>query len=387
MIKTTIYDNFCCVADKCPMTCCKGWAIRADGGIYDKWKSRTETSYLCEQVTYKKEDGEDIYHMKADSCKACVMLDEQGLCEIVKCHGEEYLSDTCAKFPRKHNQIVITGEDESESVVMDEYSMSGACPEVLRLIAEAKESYIVDIPPKCRENHDFPMEYQIRNAVIRIMQNREFSLSDRFMLSFSLLHECLSCEWEEDVYDCIATWQEKENLTDAAALWQHMSYDKEDAFTEICETWLDVTVFYKEEAMYRPYLYELAMFVENADADRKSFAQMLADWETFCKDWQKYDVYWENVLCSEIFSDCISEDVEYLIESFQSIMMEYVMTRLTVFMQQRMSDELVTEDALHEYAALFIRMIGHNTEGMAEYWEENFEDSILEKEYFYLLLQ
>ena len=92
-------------------------------------------------------------------------------------------------------------------------------------------------------------------------------------------------------------------------------------------------------------------------------------------------------MVSEIFADCISEDLVYLTEAFQSIMMEYVMTRITVFMQQEMSGERISHEMLHNYVSLFIRMIGHNTDGMAEYWEENFEDSILEKEYFYLLLQ
>ena len=100
-VKTNIYDMFHCIAGDCPMTCCKGWAIRADGGIYDKWKENEKTAYLCENVTYKREDGEDIHHMKADNTKTCVMLDCNGLCEIVKRHGDEYLSDTCANFPRK----------------------------------------------------------------------------------------------------------------------------------------------------------------------------------------------------------------------------------------------------------------------------------------------
>ena len=388
MIKTKIYDRFRCIADQCPMTCCRGWAIRADGGIYEKWKSREETSYLCEQVTFRKEDGENIYHMKADSCKACVMLDEKGLCEIVKRHGDEYLSDTCASFPRKHNQITILPEDETEErVVLDEYSMSGACPAVLALIQELEDDVVLDIPEKCRENHDFPMEYQVRNAVIKLMQKREYALEDRLMLSFSLLHECLSCEWEDDVYDCLAVYQDNENLLDTVSMWQNMTYDEEEAFVEVCETWLDVTVFYKEEDMYRPYLKELADFVEKADSDRSRFDKLLADWKRFKEDWRKYDTYWENVLVSEIFADCISEDMEYLIEAFQSIMMEYVMTRITVFMQQEMAGEQIACDRLHHYVSLFVRMIGHNTEGMAEYWEENFEDSILEKEYFYLLLQ
>ena len=388
MIKTKIYDQFHCIADQCPLTCCKGWAIRADGGIYEKWKSRTETSYLCEQVTYNREDGENIYHMKLDSCKACVLLDEKGLCEIVKRHGDEFLSDTCARFPRKHNQITIFSEEDAEEKnVMDEYSLSGACPAALKLIRDSKDFYIVDILEKCRDNHDFPMEYQVRNAVIRLMQKRKFSLTDRLMLSFSLLHECLSCEWEDEVYDCIAVYQEEENLMDTMSMWQHISFDRKEAFIEVCETWLDVTVFYQEEAMYQPYLKELFEFVEKADAEEEKLSRLLVDWKSFTTDWAGYDTFWENILVSEIFADCISEDMEYLTEAFQSIMMEYIMTRVTVFMKQEMSKEAITEEKLHEYASLFIRMIGHNTEGMAEYWEENFDDSILDKEYFYLLLQ
>lgn len=386
MIKTTIYDEFHCIADKCPMTCCKGWAIRADGGIYEKWKSQEETSYLCEQVTFKKEAGENIYHMKADSCRACVMLDEKGLCEIVKRHGDEYLSDTCASFPRKHNQITILS-DEEETVVMDEYSMSGACPAVLELIKNLETVPILVLPEKGRDNNRFPMEYQVRNALIELMQEREYSLEERFVLAFSLLHECLACEWEADVYDCIAVYQDKENLLDTIDMWQNMTCEEEEAFVEVCETWLDVTVFYKEEDMYQPYLSELADFVEKADTDRKRFEKFLSDWKSFKEEWKKHDIYLENVLVSEIFADCISEDLVYLTEAFQGIMMEYVMTRMTVFMQQEMAEEQISYEMLHNYVALFIRMIGHNTDGMAEYWEESFEDSILEKEYFYLLLQ
>lgn len=388
MIKTTIYDRFCCIADKCPLTCCKGWAVRADGGIYEKWKSHEETSYLCEEVTYKREDGENIYHMKADSCKSCVMLDAQGLCEIVKRHGEEYLPETCADFPRKHNSITILSDNEAEEkVVMDEYSVSGACPQVLKLINDSKEAALLDIPQKCRENHDFPLEYQVRNAVIKLMQRREFSLMSRFMLAFSLLHECISCEWEDDVYDCIAVYQEEENLREVHELWQNMTLEKKDAFLEICQTWFDVTVYYKEESMYQPYLYDLADFVEKADANEEKLQATYECWEEFSRSFCRYDSFFENVLVSEIFSDCISDDLEYLTVAFQSIMLEYVMTRLTLFFRKKVTEMSFCESELFAYTSLFIRMIGHNIDGMAEYWEENFEDSILEKEYFYLLLQ
>ena len=44
------------------------------------------------------------------------------------------------------------------------------------------------------------------------------------------------------------------------------------------------------------------------------------------------------------------------------------------------------EKTVETFYSLYIRIIGHNAEGMAEYWKENFDDSILEQEYLYLLL-
>ena len=74
-------------------------------------------------------------------------------------------------------------------------------------------------------------------------------------------------------------------------------------------------------------------------------------------------------------------DLGELTENFQAIILEYVMTRMSVFSLGEYDEKTV-----ETFYSLYIRIIGHNAEGMAEYWEENFDDSILEQEYLYMLL-
>lgn len=396
-LSLAIYDEFKCLAGECPLTCCKGWAIRADGGIYDKWKEDAATSYLCDKVTCKREDGQDIYYMKCDDTKTCVMLDCNGLCEIVKKHGEANLSDTCHTFPRKKN--IITENPEEDEVILSEHSLSGACPAVIDMINDRinhdKSFQIVDINKIINDDTEalafvFPMEYRIRNEVIKLIQRDDFKLTDKLMLAFSFLQECLECEWEEDVDDCIEVYNDKENLLELVELFSKdfAGVTSEEAFQEICQTYYDVTEFYKEEVMYRPHLYDNAVFVEelypsvDSEESKNLREDTLEDWSDFKKDFESYDKLFEQIIISEVFADCVSDDIGYIVEAYQAVVFEYIMTRLSAFLSRKEQYEDVKM-----YICLFVRAIGHNTEGMAEYWEENFDDSILDKEYFYLLLR
>lgn len=381
MYKDSIYSSFQCTADRCRMTCCRGWGIRVESDCFDKWKKDTDTAYLCDCTMVRKLDGETGYQMKQNSLQTCVLLDENGLCEIVKCHGDKLLSDTCARFPRKHNVI------NTENMIAEEYSLSGACPEVLRLIMENPGKCQSAFPEACVKKHDFPLEYYVRNALIELMRLQKFSIEDRLILCFSLLQECLSCEWEEDVFSCIEVYQDMENLEENIELWRGIEFDKKEAFVKVCQTLLDMIQFYKEEPMYRPYLYEIADFVERLDEEKGPWSKLQEEWQRFKARWDKDSIFYENVIVSELYGDGVSEDLEYLTESFQSIVMEYSMTRVSVFLKERISAVKLSLEEIREYMALYIRMIGHNTEGMAEYWEENFDDVVLGKEYFFLILQ
>jgi len=45
-VKPHYYDNFKCIADKCPSTCCAGWQIMIDEGALEKYsKEKDEFSH------------------------------------------------------------------------------------------------------------------------------------------------------------------------------------------------------------------------------------------------------------------------------------------------------------------------------------------------------
>lgn len=349
----------------------------------EKWKASEETAYLCDKTA----EGQ----MKLNHCKTCILLDENGLCEMVKQHGDAALSKTCREFPRKVNKIYELTDAQEGKVLCEEYSLTGACPAVLQLIDKEEENAkIVEIPALCEQELEFampvPMEYRIRNMLLYFLQETEYTLEEKLMLCFDFLHECLECEWETEVDDCIEVYQDCENEEEHVALYRDIQYKKEEAFYELCQTFFDVTEFYKEEQMYGPYLTALFDFVEKMDT-----SAYLEAWEQFKEDFTREDSFFTKVMVSEIFSDCISDDLEILIESFQSIVMEYIMTRVSLFLKEQLlqaQDRHIQQQTEKiAYMSLYIRMIGHNVDGMAEYWEDNFDDPILEKEYLYLLLQ
>lgn len=377
MIKTKTFDKFICLADKCEMTCCKGWSVRVEHEDMEKWKASEETAYLCQETS----DGQ----MKLDFGKSCILLDKKGLCEIVKRHGDTALAKTCSEFPRKCNKIYETSDDNEEKAIWEEYALTGACPAALWLADEEKHAKIVEIPDLREQGTEFavqwPLEYRMRNMLLLFLQETKFTLEEKLMLCFDFLHECLACEWESEADDCMEVYTDVENQEEHVALYQNMQYKKEDALYELCQTFFDVTEFYKEEEMYAPYLTGLFDFVKTMET-----ADYVDAWQQFKTEFSKQDDFFIKAMASEIFSDCISDDLEILIESFQSIVMEYAMTRISVFLKKQLGKEIQKQDVI-TYMSLYIRMIGHNVDGMAEYWEENFDDPILEKEYLYLLLK
>lgn len=399
MLKTEIYDLFHCVADKCPMTCCTGWSIRVEQENMDLWKSNPDTAYLCEHTVLRQKEDEISHSMRLNEQKSCVLLDSCGLCEIVNKHGDMYLSKTCAEFPRKCNPVMNIADEEEKELLM-EYSLSGACPEVVRLIFVYEGKSIVTVPDSCREHQSYPMEYRIRNMLLTLLQNTEYELSEKIELCYSFLHECLECEWEEDVDRCIEVYAEKENLEEFVTLFNHVKCNGKEAFVELCQTFYDITEYYRLEPMYQPYLSSICSFVESMDESGNfeafSLEEMVEKWNAYKQSFRFYNEKLILVICAEIFSDCISDDLEVMIETFQSIVMEYVMIRVSLFFKlviselQDFEDRIRStdfEDELLMYVSLFIRMIGHNVDGMAEYWENNFEDPVLDLDYLYLLLQ
>ncbi len=91
--------EFMCLADKCPSTCCREWDIvwheseveKLSTSDHDRIKNKVGSSF------YKK-DQYRLIKFKEDGI--CPFLTDEGLCEIHKELGEEYISYVCREYPR-----------------------------------------------------------------------------------------------------------------------------------------------------------------------------------------------------------------------------------------------------------------------------------------------
>ena len=171
-VKPYYYNDFKCIADKCPDTCCAGWQIVIDDETLEKYSNeKDEFSYrLKNSIDW----GEGVFFQNNGRC---AMLNDNNLCDLVTAKGEGGLCRTCHMYPRHI--------EEFEGV--REYSLSLSCPVAARIILEDTNKLVFDI----EENEDIdPLEEefedfdffmytqleQARDVIFEIIQNRDLSV-------------------------------------------------------------------------------------------------------------------------------------------------------------------------------------------------------------------
>ena len=99
LIQPKLVKNFNCLADRCPSTCCRDWDIVWHENEVRKLNNSDNESILNKLSTsfYQK----DQYRLiKFNKDGICPFLTGEGLCQIHKELGEEYLSYVCREYPR-----------------------------------------------------------------------------------------------------------------------------------------------------------------------------------------------------------------------------------------------------------------------------------------------
>lgn len=168
------YKNFICIADRCPDTCCAGWAVVADGESLEKYgKTDGDFGDKIRSVISVDGDGDTVF---TPINNRCPFLLDSGLCEMYIELGHESLCRTCRQYPR---HITYFG-------ARSETGISLSCPEASRLILQGDEPITFE-----EENTlDFPQPTDIdpelyftlleaRKKAIDILQRREFSICRR----------------------------------------------------------------------------------------------------------------------------------------------------------------------------------------------------------------
>lgn len=115
------YEEFRCIAEKCPDSCCKGWIVDVDDASADYYRSLEGPLGDRLRQVLKTEDGASFMELENDRCP---MWREDKLCQIQAQLGHDALCKVCREYPR----LIMDYGDFAE------WGVELSCPEAARLI-------------------------------------------------------------------------------------------------------------------------------------------------------------------------------------------------------------------------------------------------------------
>lgn len=162
------YDDFSCIADKCPDSCCAKWEIVIDDDTFNRYSSlNTSFGEKIRDCIEESEDGERYFGLNNGKCP---FLNECGLCDIHINLGEDFTSTVCRQHPRFIEQY--DG--------FTEISISLSCPEAMRLIF-SRNKYENMYPPPFYNGDDEVL------ALLIASREKILKLPDDFFLLKTVL--------------------------------------------------------------------------------------------------------------------------------------------------------------------------------------------------------
>lgn len=155
VLKPFYYDDFKCIGGQCIDNCCgNNWRIDIDEKTYKKYKKLKGEwgKKINSNISRKRSNPNYLQYGKINlKNNKCSLLSEDGLCTIHGSLGENYLCNTCKKYPR---DIKKYGE-------IYERNLSISCPEVARYIIKSKDNFSFNLEDE--KLSDLDKDYIVNN--------------------------------------------------------------------------------------------------------------------------------------------------------------------------------------------------------------------------------
>lgn len=369
ILKIKDYDKFKCIAAKCNFTCCRGWDINVDTKTYNKWRKNDNLNYLLDNVRFIKSNGKNTYLIKKETKGECPFLSNEGLCNIVINHGDEYLSSTCRSFPRIENDF----ED------VKELTLSCSCPEVVNIISNMKEKIYIDSNDSLSYIEDLGC-LKIRETLVNILQKDDITIENKLIISYNMIFKMLNSDdlTYEDLIEFLDNYKSKNYIKEE--LSKYKDYENKDTIEglkEINSLFIDIIENYRNVSIFKESLKDIYKFIKEIHIEK-----LFNDWKDFKDLFKEYENLIENCIVSKVLSNCTSDDLEEMIISFEMIILEYLLIRYAIFLKYciNIKEEINIQD-IKDYIVIFSRVIGNNSEAVIEFLLDIFESEILEVDY------
>ena len=195
--KFTYCNEFKCMAEKCPESCCQQWSIFFSRHDYlnlrnaqcsEELKKAIDKAFV--RVNGNNAQGLNYAVVRLDEKGSCPLLDDKGLCMLQKELGEDYPGYACRTFPRLKTKI---GGDTYIC------SLDMSCPKTAQLLIAQREGLILteknydgrdkllnsgiySSPAVSESWEGFPYYWAIKDTQIYILQNRRLTVPERMLV-------------------------------------------------------------------------------------------------------------------------------------------------------------------------------------------------------------
>ena len=210
-IRPSYYQEFECIADRCPDTCCSGWKIAIDDKTLQRYQAYTGglRNRLHNTIDWNTNSFSQ-YNRK------CGFLNEDNLCDLYQEAGPDALCHTCKTYPRH--------VEEFKGV--KEYSLMLSCPEAARLILTNKtpftmlnsEKTVALSPKEKRLTKDFDTKaydflVEAREVLFGLINTTTYPVRIRMGLVLGLSHDLqkrVQAQNYEEARKLLAHYQQEE---------------------------------------------------------------------------------------------------------------------------------------------------------------------------------
>ena len=281
------------------------------------------------------------------------------------------------------------------------------CPAVIDLLWESDREELFQIP---ETGEDGQLLFAIRREVLKMAVNAEENkLSEMLSAAFYILRELSGeieeMEGEEAALALTAEYFSAENLENLKKAIREIVSDPLATMQERNELLQDLSVNYRQEGLYTPFLEPLLEMAEelsvlynssnsqdgqepgrteNEPADCSALRESIRQFADVFHPHEKLIKAW---LFEELRSDLLLPDssLEGMLIQLQWIAMEYSDICHSIFLTWQSHRDNITYESVKTAIVILSRMTGYETDDIYEYLENSFESLVWDWGYFALI--
>lgn len=371
VLKPFYYDDFKCTANECIDNCCSNWKIEIDEKTYKKYKKLKGEwgKKINSNISRKRSNPNYLQYGKINlKNNACSLLSEDGLCTIHSKLGENYLCNTCKKYPR---EIRKYGE-------IYERNLSISCPEVARYIIKCKDNFSFNLEDEKLSDLDkdyivnnkyneklYNILWDTRSLAMEIIQFKEIEIWKRIAF-FKMLTDKVQNIINEKQYD---NYEEvlnnfREQITNINVI---NSLDKISVIPDVKVKFIQSALQVRANKGLNNDKFS-SLIIEynklfNKDINFKSNVEKIIEKE---KEFNAYLKAQENIienlliyLIYKYFMNALY--IKDLNAEVNNIILSYAMIKMLLLARYNKNNKKLNEDDFVEVFYLFSRNVEHNT--------------------------